>query len=258
MSLKMEFSKHQCIEIFITCHDAIIRGDLIQKPDDKDKEFHFQNWFENRLEEAQINYTKPGRNLYPDFILTDQAEGYEIKGLAFPGRKANYDCNSQVPVGDHNNRTIYYVFGRYPAKVKEKEYPVLDLVICHGDFLNADRQYVHKNKSFTGFGSYGDLKIRDRKMYIAPTPYGILRGTEQQITLILPDEQEQDPRLEVVGELVRVEAEQQVIGYSFDLTSNSLSPNHQKNPSSGTVHRFVAYRVKGVNGPRVTLKSVNH
>ncbi|WP_044198130.1 hypothetical protein [Oscillatoria acuminata] len=95
-------------------------------------------------------------------------------------------------------------------------------------------------------------------MYIAPTPYGIITGTEQQITLILPDQQEQDPRLEVVGELVRVEAEQQVIGYSFDLKSNMLTPTKQKNPSSGTVYRFLAYRVKGVNGPRVTLKNVNH
>lgn len=258
MNPNTESSRHQCVDIFIACHYAISRGALIQRTSLQDKEFHFQKWFENRLEEAQINYTKPGRNLYPDFILTDQAEGYEIKGLAFPGRTADYDCNSQVPLGHHKDRKIYYVFGRYPAQVKENKYPVLDLVICHGDFLNANRQYVHKNKSFTGFGSYGDLKIRDRKMYIAPTPYGIITGTEQQITLILPDEQEQDPRLDVVGELVRVESDQQVIGYSFDLRSNTLTPTYQKNTSSGTVHRFLAYRVKGVNGPRVTLRSVNH
>jgi len=38
------------------------------------------------------------------------------------------------------------------------------LVICHGDFLNADHDYVHKNKSVKGFGTYGDILIRDRKM----------------------------------------------------------------------------------------------
>ena len=44
---------------------------------------------------------------------------------------------------------------------------MLDLVVCHGDFLNADHDYVHKNKSVKGFGSYGDIMIRDRKMYVA-------------------------------------------------------------------------------------------
>ncbi|WP_198017784.1 hypothetical protein [Oscillatoria acuminata] len=52
MSLEVEFSKHQCIEIFITCHDAISRGDLIHRKHRKDKEFPFQNWFQTRLEEA--------------------------------------------------------------------------------------------------------------------------------------------------------------------------------------------------------------
>jgi hypothetical protein len=40
----------------------------------------------------------------------------------------------------------------------------VDLVLCRGDFLNADHNYVHKNKSIRGFGSYGDIMIRDRKM----------------------------------------------------------------------------------------------
>ena len=48
---------------------------------------------------------------------------------------------------------------------------MLDLVVCRGDFLNADHTYVHKNKSVKGFGSYGDIMIRDRKMYVAPTPF---------------------------------------------------------------------------------------
>jgi aminoglycoside phosphotransferase len=50
-----------------------------------------------------------------------------------------------------------------------KQYPIIDLVICHGDFLNADHNYIHENKSVKGFGSYGDIMIRDRKMYVAPT-----------------------------------------------------------------------------------------
>ncbi len=93
------------------------------------------------------------------------------KGLAYPGRTANFDSNSQVPSGFHNGRTVYYVFGRYPKKPDGKTYPVLDVVLCHGNFLNADHEYVHKNKSTKGFGSYGDILIRDRKMYVVPTPF---------------------------------------------------------------------------------------
>jgi len=54
----------------------------------------------------------------------------------------------------HNGRAIFYVFGRYPnAADAGKEYPVIDLVVCHGDFLNADHEYIHKNRSIKGFGS---------------------------------------------------------------------------------------------------------
>ena len=55
-----------------------------------------------------------GRNSYPDFRIVSHIEGYELKGLAYPGRDASFDSNSQVPTGLHNGRTIYYVFGRYP------------------------------------------------------------------------------------------------------------------------------------------------
>ncbi|MDQ3345019.1 MAG: hypothetical protein M3473_01780 [Chloroflexota bacterium] len=88
-----------------------------------------------------------GRNSYPDFRMVRETEGYELKGLAYPGRDATFDSNSQIPTGLHNGRTIYYVFGRYPKQPDGNEYPVLDLVICHGDFLNVTRDYEHQNKS---------------------------------------------------------------------------------------------------------------
>lgn len=34
-------------------------------------------------------------------------------------------------------------------------------------------------------GSYGDILLRDRKMYVAPTPFGLLSGVERQITLYI-------------------------------------------------------------------------
>src|SRR5262249_717516 len=136
--------------VFQRCVEAIRTNTLIQQVSASDKEFHFQNWFQARLseiDETRDNFELGGRNSFPDFRIVAPAEGYEIKGLAYPGRTVNFDSNSAVPTGRHGKRTIYYVFGRYPKKPDGKSYPVLDLVICHGDFLNADHDYVHKNKS---------------------------------------------------------------------------------------------------------------
>jgi hypothetical protein len=147
------------------------------------------------------------------------------------------------------------MFGRYPANIDDSEYPVIDLVLCHGDFLNADHAYVHKNRSFRGFGSYGDLLVRDRKMYVAPTPFALTNGTTGQATLIVPSEINVDQRLENVGELCRVETEQMVVGYTFDLTVNLLTPMLAPNPSAGQKHRFAAYRMKGMGSGTVSMKA---
>lgn len=232
------------------------RAVLIRRVSRSDKEFHFQNWVDARLRDAGLQHDSIGRNSYPDFTLVYHPEGYEVKGLKWPGREANYDSNSRVPTGVHNGRTIYYVFGRYPADTDDEEYPVVDLVICHGDFLNADHTYVHKNKSFRGFGSYGDLLVRDRKMYVAPTPFVLTRSTTGQATLITPKELELNDRLELVGDLVRTEAEQMVVGYTFDLRVNTLTPELAPNPSARKQHRFSAYRLKGMGSGTVTMADI--
>ena len=193
--------------IFRHCVDAIDAGGLIERESSKDKEFHFQNWFMDRLVGTGLNFEQGGRNSYPDFRLVQFTEGYELKGLAYPGRDATFDSNSQVPTGLHNGRSIYYVFGRYPKHPDGDTYPVLDLVIAHGDFLNADHEYVHENKSVKGFGTYGDLMIRDRKMYVVPTPFRIADGLAHQRTLILPSEHAPGDDFIDVGELVRREAD---------------------------------------------------
>jgi hypothetical protein len=246
--------QYKVIDIFLECFDAIRRGELITRQSVRDKEFHFQDWFETRLEALGLNFDVAGRNKYPDFTLVHSPEGFEIKGLKFPGRSANYDSNSQVPTGHHNGREIFCVFGRYPAKpLRQNEYPVYDLLICHGSFLNADHDYVHKNKSVKGFGSYGDIMIRDRKMYVAPTPYALTKGTEGQLTLIVPVDYPEDARLVQRGELTRVECDQLVVGYEFDLRTNELIAQQTSNPGAGTKHLFAVYRARGEPGPEVTL-----
>lgn len=232
-------------KIFKRCARAIRDGELIAREGRSDKEFHFQNWFSKRLDESGLNYEAPSRNTYPDFRLVQYADGYELKGLACPGREVNYDCNSQVPRGEHNGRQVYYVFGRYPAKPDGNRFPVLDLVICHGNFLNADNSYVHQNKSFRGFGSYGDILVRDRKMYVAPTPFALAKGTAHQRTLILPEDHSVDDDLTKLGRLTRCEVDEIVVAYSFNLLTNQIESKLVPNPNAGREHVFRAYRDSG-------------
>ena len=136
-----------------------------------------------------------------------------------------------------------------------RQYPVVDLVVCHGDFLNADHEYVHKNKSVKGFGTYGDIMIRDRKMYVAPTPFALTEGTTGLMTLIVPDGTSADSRFALVGQLARIETDNLIVGYSFDFSTNELKGVLVPNPSAGDQHNFCAYRLKSQSQKAVTMIS---
>ncbi|MEU0099212.1 hypothetical protein [Streptomyces sp. NPDC006267] len=234
-------------QVFLECERARAHGELIRRVSASDKEYHFQNWVQGRVEACGLSYHKPGRNTYPDFRLVHHPEGYEVKGLEFPGREADYDSNSQVPTGNHDGREVFYIFGRYPkGKRGVDEYPVVDLVVCHGSFLNADAEYAHKNKSFRGFGSYGDILVRDRKMYVVPTPFALASGTAGLATLIVPTGFEiQSDALVQVGELDRAEADEVVVSYEFNLQTNEMVTRKAPNPQAGKVRSFRAYRSRG-------------
>jgi hypothetical protein len=241
-------------KIFLECARAVEAGEGIRRVSATDKEYSFQNWFARRLAALGINFDEPARNTYPDFRLVDYPLGFEIKGLGFPGREANYDCNSQVPSGFHHGRHIYYVFGRYPAKTNDREYPVYDLVLCHGDFLNADHDYVHKNKNLKGFGSYGDIMIRDRKMYVAPTPYALAEGAGRQITLIVPEIFQAGENLKSIGTLARIESARLIKGYRFDMNTHALIADDIPNPNAGKRHVFSVFRSIYSAGPVLKLR----
>lgn len=244
-------------KFFQICAKAVSDGKLIIRENAKDKEFHFQNWIENRLKELGLHYESEGRNTYPDFRMVKETVGFEVKGLAYPGRWQNYDANSQVPSGVHNGRTIFYVFGRYPAEPDGSSYPVLDLVMCHGDFLNAQHDYVHKNKSVKGFGTYGDIMIRDRKMYVVPTPFALADGTAHRQTLILPSDMNPGAKFKQVGTLVRKESKELIVSYKFDLRKNTLNAGKVENPNAGQEHAFTAWRLKNAPDDPVKLAAVN-
>ena len=243
------------VRVFTQCVRAIADGVMIRRVSSSDKEFHFQNWFRDRLHAVGENIETGGRNSYPDFRMVKYTDGFEVKGLAYPGREASFDSNSQLPTGHHNGRTIYYVFGRYPKVPDGDSYPVLDLVICHGDFLNADREPHRRNKSVKGFGSYGDILIRARRMYVVPTPFHLAEGLAHRQTLVLPSEIKA-AGLVKVGELRRRECERLVVGYTYDRPTDDLSPKLVANPDSGKEHCFTAWRVKGAPTDAVSMKAV--
>src|SRR5947199_954765 len=87
------------VDAFVACCQAMDRGVLIRRESRQDKEFHFQNWLDQRLRDAGLAHDASGRNTYPDFTLVHHPEGYEVKGLAWPGREASYDSNSRIPSG---------------------------------------------------------------------------------------------------------------------------------------------------------------
>jgi hypothetical protein len=250
-------SKSTISTVFRRCVEAIKNNVLIHRESSNDKEFHFQNWFKNRLEDESIHFESQGRNSFPDFSIVKYTEGYELKGLAYPGRDASYDANSQMPKGFFNGRTIYYVFGRYPKKPDGNQYPVLDLVICHGDFLNADHEYVHKNRSVKCFGSYGDIMIRDRKMYVVPTPFRLIDGSAHNLTLVLPADQNPGRGFFEVGDLQREEANELIVGYAFNLRTNEISSERIVNPNAGKLHLFKAWRLNGSPATAVSMKSIS-
>ncbi len=57
-----------CVEMLLECNQAIAQGSLIRRLTRQDKEFHFQNWFEQRLKEA-LTRNSP-RNSYSDFTFS--------------------------------------------------------------------------------------------------------------------------------------------------------------------------------------------
>lgn len=239
--------------LFLECEDAIRRGVPITRESARDKEFAAQDWVQDRLLDAGLGHEEIGRNTYPDFPLTGQpAEGFEVKSLAYPGRDASYDANSQPPCGVHNGRTVFYVFVRYP-KGAGTSYPVYDLVLCHGDLLNPTRDYRHHNDNVPNFGAYGDIMIRDRKMYVVRTPYAIADGLAGQRTLVLPAGWDKPRGFKQVGMVERREADEVAVGYSFDLKASELHVISEPNPTAGKVHSFAAYRPEDGTDVPVTL-----
>ena len=69
----------------------------------------------------------------------------------------------------------------------------------------------------------------------------------------MPGEFKTDERFEKVGDLVRTEADELVVGYEFDLRTNQLKAEKVPNPAKGREHHFAAYRLKDQGGQPVAM-----
>jgi hypothetical protein len=238
---------------FLQCEQAISEDVPIVRKSAQDKEFPAQNWVRDRLTNAGLGYVANGRNTYPDFLLLgDPPESFEVKSLAYPGRIPSFDANSQPPCGLHDGRTLFYIFVRYPKK-GAGTFPVHDLVICHGDFIDPTRGYVHRNDNVPNFGAYGDVMIRDRKMYTPRTPHALADGLAGRRTLILPSGSDVPAGFQPVGTLERREADEIAVRYEFDLKQARLRTISERNPNAGKLHAFTAYRIQGGDPTPVSL-----
>ena len=246
------------LKIFLSLAHGFHNSVPIVRASQQDKEYHFQNWVERRITAAGLKFQKLGRHGYPDFILSEHPSGYEVKGLAVPGRTADFDCNSQLPLALQDGRAVYYVFGRYPNSTS-LEFPVHDLVLCSASLLNAETVNTNTNQSFRGAGSYGDILIRDRRMYVSPTPYALMPETVGNATLVLEgDSTPIPPQLRKVGQLERTEAPDVVTGYSFDFATNQLASQRASNASAGASHHFNLYRISAHSEPAITSVDKEH
>jgi hypothetical protein len=91
-------------------------------------------------------------------------------------------------------------------------------------------------------------------MYVIPTPFALLDGAAGYRTIILPEDVPVPSELQLVGELIRIEVEEVIVAYSFDLQTRELTTKTTVNPTAGREHRFRAYRVAGTQGPQVKLR----
>ena len=91
-------------------------------------------------------------------------------------------------------------------------------------------------------------------MYVAPTPFELTTGTAHNQTLIVPADSAVDGRFFEVGQLVRCEADKLIVGYTFNLRTNTLTPELVDNASTGQKHTFRAYRLKGARDEEVAMR----
>ena len=95
--------------------------------------------------------------------------------------------------------------------------------------------------------------IRDRKMYVAPTPFALASRLDRQVTLIDLETRRFSAALHQAGSLVRIETQDLITSYVFDPTTNDIKGQKAPNPDSGKRHQLKVYRSSESIGPLVEM-----
>lgn len=236
------------VSIFLEAANAVANGVHMLPRSKDDKEYFPQDWFAARVAAVGLPQAAQGRNSYPDFWVGDAAhsprEGFEVKSLAFAnGRPArsDFDSNSTIPSGQKHGHDVFLVFFLYTGSGANPR-PVHSLTIAHADLINADHAVAaaHLNEGVQGFGTFGEGFIRNRKMYVFPTPYTIDPSGLSRCRLIVPAAWAvNDGRLQKVGTLNRVVAGTELSSYHIHLdgVTPAASITHPR-ADAGKVHSF--------------------
>ena len=83
------------------------------------------------------------------------------------------------------------------------------------------------------FGCYGNILVRDHKMYVVLAPFSLAKGTAHRRTLILPAETKVDDNLVEIAEHGRLEVKRVVVAYNFNLRANEMQTALVDNPNAG-------------------------
>jgi len=210
------------VEIFVQMALAARRGVTMMPRSASDKEYFFQDWFTDRLNEYGKPFVQQGRNSYPDFwVQGTPEEGFEVKSLGFKERPArkDIDFNSTIPSGRKVGKDVFLVFALYTGSGARPR-TAHSLSVAHGDLINSDHALAdeHLNVAIRHFGSYADGFIRNRKMYVFDHPVTIDSEGLGRARLIVPQGWGiQDGRLKKIKTLERTVAPQAVDTYTIKL-----------------------------------------
>jgi hypothetical protein len=182
----------------------------------------FSEWFRDNLSFQSVD-VHTGR--HPDIVIVEPnaIEGYELKSAR--SRSAGVQYNSTPPCGTmpHGSGTIpcFYVFADYQVPRGQGHGYLQDLVIVDGDYINNDYSIVlqHGTHYTRDFGSYGDGRIRHRRMYHFPNPMKDLPAGVYLVSKIVGG-QAQFPNIALVQSVTR--KDKQGVDHTFCLYTNTL------------------------------------
>jgi len=146
------------------------------------RRFDLALW-QSLLEHPDLVVEREGVQLGVECKSLEASPEFVESGRGVPCR-TTIDFNSTVPCGQEHYKgkfqryvalkgqplRIFYALGLYGEV--EDENRVLSFLLVDGNYINRDYRLheEHRNVSRGGFGSYGDGRIRERKMYVFPNP----------------------------------------------------------------------------------------